>query len=240
MRLAARHPDVVNYSEVNTVLQPIGYFDFENGDHVRTREEATSDEIERLHSRFAFKCWYAGKKRVLNKSPNNTVRLDFLNAVFPDAVWIHVIRDGRAVVNSLIRGLPADWETADRFKPWRERVNPFPGVKPPNWRSILRNDPLEQHALQWREVLDYALTLEKTLGLSIYHLKYKDLCDDPRARMREIYHHADLTVNDEILESLPEKLENRNYKWRDNFTADEIALITQIQRHLLEQLGYSV
>jgi hypothetical protein len=240
MRLVAKHPDIVNYSEANTVLQPIGYFDFENGDHVRTRKEATPKEIDRLHSRFGFKAWYTGKTQVLNKSPNNTVRLDFLDAVFPDAVWIHVIRDGRAVVNSLIQGLPDDWETEDRFKPWRERVNPFPGVKPPNWRSLLRDDPIEQHALQWREVLDYALTLEKKLGLSIYHLKYEDLCSKPRMLIRDVYQYAGLEVNSKILESLPENLENRNYKWQDNFTANEVALINNIQKPMLERLGYTV
>jgi hypothetical protein len=240
MQLVARHPDVVNYSEANTVLQPIGYFDFENGDHVRAREEATSDEVERLHSRFAYKCWYTGKDRILNKSPNNTVRLDFLDAVFPDAIWVHVIRDGRAVVNSLLRGLPADWETEDRFKPWRERVNPFPGVRPPNWRSLLRDDPIEQHALQWREVLDYALELERELGLQVYHLRYRDLCDDPRSVMEEVYHYAGLPVTDEILEGLPKEMENRNYKWRDGFTASEIELINRIQKPMLERLGYTL
>lgn len=240
MRLFAMHPDVVNKSEANTILQPMGYFDYENGDHVRTEADATPDEIERLHARFEFTRWRRRKPRIINKSPNNTARLAFLNEVFPDAYFIHVLRDGRAVVNSLIRSLPAESETRDRFKPWKERENPFPGVKPPNWRSLLRDNPIEQHALQWREAIRYALKTESELALRCLHIKYEELCEDPRGVMAEAYRFGGLRVTDEILERLPERLIDQNYKWKDNFDEDEVKLINEIQQSLLVELGYVV
>jgi hypothetical protein len=240
MQLVAQHPDLVNYSEANTVLQPMGYFDYENGTHVRTKEDATPKEIERLQRRFDFRRWFFQKRRILNKSPNNSVRLDFLHAVFPDAVFIHVVRDGRAVVNSLIRGLPADWETEDRFKPWRERINPFPGVKPPNWRSLLRDNPLEQHALQWCEVINYAFKVEACCGIKTYHLKYEELCESPRSVIEKVYKFAGLSVSDEILKRIPEKLGSKNYKWKKEFSEKDLEIVNQIQEPLLNILGYEL
>lgn len=240
MRLVAQHPDVINKSEANVLWQPLGYFDYENGDHVRTAIDATEAEINRLHNRLEFHRWFFKKPRILSKNPDNTVRLDFLKAVFPDACFIHVIRDCRAVVNSLIRSLPAAWETEDRFKPWRERVNPFPGVKPPNWRSLLRDDPIEQHALQWREVLAYAFQVEEAEGLDVFHLKYEELCEDPRSVMEAVYRFCGLEISEDILNRLPEKLENRNYKWRNTFTEDEVNLIDEIAGPMLTRLGYAM
>ena len=45
---------------------------------------------------------YSGAKRFLNKNTRNCRRIRFLNKVFPDAKFIHIVRDGRAVVASLI------------------------------------------------------------------------------------------------------------------------------------------
>ncbi|MGD1805918.1 sulfotransferase family protein [Dapis sp. BLCC M126] len=41
-----------------------------------------------------------GKKRWAEKSPNYTMKLGFINALFPKSQFIHIIRDGRDVVAS--------------------------------------------------------------------------------------------------------------------------------------------
>ncbi|MCH7548596.1 MAG: pyridoxal-phosphate dependent enzyme, partial [Candidatus Krumholzibacteriota bacterium] len=46
---------------------------------------------------------FSGKRRFLNKQTANVRRLDLMNRVFPDAYYIHCIRDGRAVANSTLR-----------------------------------------------------------------------------------------------------------------------------------------
>jgi hypothetical protein len=240
MRLAATHPDLANLSEANSILQPHGYFDYANGDYVRTAADATPAEVERLQHRFAFQAWLQNRPRVLNKSPNNTVRLEFLRAVFPDAFFVHVIRDGRAVVHSLVWGHARPGEPQDRFKPWREREDPFPGVKPPRWRELLRDNPLEQHALQWREALTYALAEEERLKLPVLHLRYETLCQDPRGTLTRLFEFAQLRVTPRIVARLPARLDNRNDKWRTRLSAADVAVITRIEEPMLHRLGYAL
>jgi hypothetical protein len=43
-------------------------------------------------------------ERFLAKYPRLTLRLDWIDAVFPGALFVHIIRDWRAVVNSTLVG----------------------------------------------------------------------------------------------------------------------------------------
>ena len=240
MRLFASHPDVANLSEANTILQPLGYFDWQNGETVRTAAEATPQEIRRLHQRFEFQRQRKNKALFINKSPMNSVRLDFLNAVFPDAYFIHIIRDGRAVINSLVNEHPEDQVNLHNRRPVVQRHNPFPGPKPANWRSLLRDDIIEQFALQWVEVVGFALEEEKRLGLNVIHLRYEDLAANNRASMVKLFEFTGLRADEESVGHLREKVDNRNYKWKEKLSSETVKMITEIQGPVLRGLGYEV
>ena len=238
MRLFASHPDVANLSEANTILQPQGYFDFREGETVRTAAEATPQETRRLHQRFEFQRQRRGKARFINKSPMNSVRLDFLRAVFPDAYFIHIIRDGRGVINSLVNEHPEDEVNAHNRLPVERRVNPFPGPKPANWRSLLRDDIIEQFALQWNEVVGFALAEEKRLGLNVIHLKYEDLAADNRGSMEKLFEFAGIRTDPQTLAHLREKVDNRNVKWKKRLGPEDQERINRIIGPLQKELGY--
>ncbi len=44
---------------------------------------------------------WQGRPRWIHKNVNNSMRIKYLNAIFPDARFIHIVRDGRAVAQSL-------------------------------------------------------------------------------------------------------------------------------------------
>lgn len=78
-----------------------------------------ADAIRRVYAAAAAK---RGKTRYGDKTPNYTLHIPLLAALFPEARFVHVVRDGRAVAASL---LGMDWgprriEHAALF--WRERV----------------------------------------------------------------------------------------------------------------------
>jgi len=52
----------------------------------------------------------SGKPRIAEKSPNNVFFFRHLHAMFPHAAYVHMVRDGRDVVASL---LSMDWRTPD-------------------------------------------------------------------------------------------------------------------------------
>jgi hypothetical protein len=229
VELFARHPDVANWSEAGRLWDPEHYSDAE-ADHCWGEERVTERVARRLHGWCE---WYRasrGRSRFVNKHPRNSVRIDFLDRIFPDARFIHVIRDGRAVVNSIL--------TEIRRSPRRQKI-PFGGFcKPPDWRRLLREDLVEQTALQWGEIVRYVRARRERLSQRYLEVSYEALCADPRATYKACFAFAGLPVDEAILRGLPEQLDARNQKFRETLSAPEIASIERVEGILLRELGY--
>lgn len=85
-----------------------------------TAEDATYDERRRIQ-RLAFAhLRYQGRSRFLNKNTRLSHRLPHLNALFDDVHVIHVLRDPRAAVSSLLR--VAFWPEIQLW--WRDGQTP--------------------------------------------------------------------------------------------------------------------
>ena len=92
------HPDAAQWYEPYFIWD---YYLGNGDDDVRTEEYVTQEIyrfIRREFERFKQK---TGAKVVIEKSPENSFRIPFIRAIFPDAKWIHIIRDGRAVTSSI-------------------------------------------------------------------------------------------------------------------------------------------
>jgi hypothetical protein len=79
-------------------------------------EDARSDVIAFIRDRFTQETLSQGKRRFVEKSPQNSLRVDFVNKVFPDSKIIHIIRDGRDSTLSIFDhwnrfsgGVPKRW-----------------------------------------------------------------------------------------------------------------------------------
>ncbi len=60
------------------------------------RDDVTAAAGKYLHTVLQNNLWIFNKPRFVNKCPGNSVRIEFLQEIFPDAIFIHIIRDGRA------------------------------------------------------------------------------------------------------------------------------------------------
>ncbi|MCP3927694.1 MAG: sulfotransferase [Bacteroidetes bacterium] len=229
IRLFSSHPEVANWSEAGRIWDP-GSYDDPNADHFWSGDQVTNQAIERLHSRFECYRQIENKKRFVNKHPRNSVRIDYIRKIFPDALFIHVVRDGRAVVNSIINRIERDSA--------RQKVPFGDFCKPPSWQHFLRDDPVEQAALQWREIVSYVLSKRNELGSCYYQFKYEDLCVNPRKTLRSAFKFADMAVSEDIWSTFPETFKNMNYKYKEIFADTQISTINSIQIELLKELGY--
>jgi hypothetical protein len=167
------------------------------------------------------------KRRFLNKSPSNSVKIGFLNEIFPDAYFIHIIRDGRAVSHSLSRG--------------RKRHNRYSGVKFPGWQDVMDKPIIEGCAYQWKRTVEYILDAVKILPPERFmQIRYEDFIVRPKETMKTIGDMCGLEWNDVSLNRVAEGLRSRNYKWSDNFNPDEIDLLNNMLGHFMGQFGYQV
>ncbi len=100
----------------------------------KTAADATPELVRFFRARFAHAVGARG--RLLEKTPANAVRIPFIDACFPDCHFVHIIRDGRDTVCSLMarkvrfRYAPLQWvgahETAladlERLPPGRVSI----------------------------------------------------------------------------------------------------------------------
>lgn len=61
-----------------------------------------------------------------------------------------------------------------------------------------------------------------------------------RKVVAEIWKLVKLPVNDEFLNLLPEKLDNRNFKYKTNINQKNIDIMTRIMKGNLVELGYEI
>jgi len=224
------HPELANVSEAGRLWDP-RHYDDDNADHFWAPDHATPDEIDRVHRRFEHARRRIGsERRLLNKHPRMSVRLDFLTRAFPDAFYLHVIRDGRAAASSMVQ----------RLARWPERPQHPLGqfVRPKNWRELRRDNPLEEGILVWREIVQHVLDAKPQLAPRYMEMRYEDLCADPTRVLRDTLGFLELSNDDRSVANLmTEKLESRNFKV-ERLPASDVEMMNRLAGPLLKTLGY--
>ncbi len=174
---------------------------------------------------------YARKPRFVNKHPQNSMRIRFLKALFPDAQFIHIYRDPRAVVLSHIRMIERD--------AFRQRL-PFGSFpKPQNWRDYIDDDPITQYAKQWRDVVGYIHRVAQTELTENDYLAfdYQSFCEDPHTLLRQCDTFCGLDSGKRRWQEIPAELENQNTKWQYELSSAQIAQIDAICAPMMQKIG---
>lgn len=220
------HPEIENRSEARVLWDPKFHGGF--GDTFRDASDAHPRDVRRLRGNFAYYQRVTGARLVLNKHPENSLRIHFLMRIFPEALLIHIVRDGRAAVCS-------NFTSASRKA---ERQLPFGGyMKPRNWRELLDRPLLDQLALMWNDSVTYASVEGARYGAQFLEMRYEDLETDLPAIAERVWRWAGLAVTPEHLARLP-AVDNRNHKWKKALSAEQVATIERLAREGLERFGY--
>ena len=171
-----------------------------------------------------------GKRRFLARYPANGLRIEYLHAVYPEAFFVHLVRDGRAVTQSVLRMREKD-ATLDAW--W--------GARPRTWRALEKLPPLEAVSRQWVDVVTAIRASGATLPPDRYmELRYEDLAASPVDELHRFCDFCHLRWDAAIGEALAEGMQSRNYKWREAFTPADVSTMENIMGPLLRELGYEV
>jgi hypothetical protein len=169
----------------------------------------------------------------VNKHPQNSLRLGYLKAIFPDALFIHVIRDGRAVVHSTL----VKWRV-ERFRQ-RYPFGLFP--KPPAWREYRELPLLAQFAHQWQDIVAYVRNSADCFSTSDAYLEvtYEGLCSAPHETFRKVDLFLRLDPEGRDYHAIPHHLTARNRGWKSGLDSTQVALVESMVSDTLLELGYA-
>jgi omega-hydroxy-beta-dihydromenaquinone-9 sulfotransferase len=201
-------------------------------DRDRPLTEADAGPVERARIRrlAALHTRYQGATRFLNKNTRNSRRIRYLDAIFPDALFIHVLRDPRAVVASLLR--VHFWPDMRLW--WQDGMTPR--------QMTSQGRPAAAIAAEhWRRSVERLLDDGRTLGPSRYfELRYETLVADPVGAMEDACDFAALRPSPVIDAARRTHVESRNDKYATQLTADDLRIVAQIVQPLAGRLGYDV
>lgn len=190
-----------------------------------TEDDWTAGSEARLKDTMTMHLRITGKGRFLSKRTSNTQRLRLISRMFPDARFVHIIRDGRAVALSYSR---VDW--------WPGTVLWWAGATPAELVAGGR-DPLEVAALHWKHNTEEVLANAGTLG-HYSEVRYEDLVADPVGTVLRVMDFCDL-ARDQVFEArLPRRLPDMNRKWRSALDEGQWEVVETAAGPTLARLGY--
>jgi len=163
-------------------------------------------------------------------------RIGFLDAIFEGTKFVHILRDGRSVTNSLLH--------VDFWRGWQGPQNWNSGLLSPEDQALWDRHGrsfVALSALQWkirsraiesaRQKLDPARFIE---------VKYEVFCRQPLEVCREVLEFAELPPSSAFERHVKSANIKDSNRWRDDLTAAQQAIVEDILRDDLVRHGYEV
>jgi hypothetical protein len=163
-------------------------------------------------------------------------RIGALAAAFPDARFIHVVRDGRAVANSLIqmpwwdgwRG-PTGWSfgplSAELSQAWENSGHRFPVLAGIEWKLLVDGFEVARAEIDATRILE---------------VRYEDFVSHPTAHLETILAFAGLdksTQFERFSESFAVR-PGRMAEWVKELRSDDLTALDQVLAGTLARYGY--
>jgi hypothetical protein len=192
-------------------------------------------------------------RRFVDKTPENCLRLPYLDALFPDARFVFLRRRAADNVNSLMEG----WRARPRFVTYRlperlEGLGPLAGdlwsfTLVPGWRELRRASLEEICARQYVASNEAVLAARAEMDESRWlDVAYEDLVADPLAELARLFAGLDIPLTEQARSYAAELRERRSAttlttpraeKWREQNRA-AVERIVPLVRPTEARLGY--
>jgi len=184
---------------------------------------------------------YQGKKLFIGEY-SGWSRIGFLDAIFPDARFIHLVRDGRAVANSYTN--TAWWRGWHGVHRWRW------GMPAPELMDLLDkydHSFLALAAIHWKILVTNILEKSKALPEErLLLVRYEDLVKDPGETVNRCLSFLGLDEDSkrfrrhlstvDIVDANSTSF--RIQPWRENMSPDQVQMLDDILGEDLARFGY--
>ncbi len=240
--LLGRHPAVANWSEANQVWDP-GWYPWRPSNPPRPPLELDPEAFTQLWWReaeirqdeiratFGAYRWCRRRPVFLNKSPFHTFRIPHLLQMFPDARFLHILRDGRAVACSYAKRLRA----RDKLREW---PRPYEASFADSFEELVLF-----LARFWVRNIE---EVERQLAAAgpgqegrFLELSYEAICADPAASLERIHGFLELDREPSGATDPGMEIVSQNRKWRDSLSPAVIARLDEIVGPTLARKGLS-
>jgi len=261
-QLLARHPQLAHLEEPRLTWR---YGNDGKSDRLLPAD-ARPEVCTHIRRTFAAAVRNAGRRRLVEKTPSNSLRMGFVERVLPGCVFIHIIRNGTESTLAIRRF----WEQHARgvkprkmFERLRE-VNPrqlpyyvrevvrrtmpraLSGlVRQPVWGpripgidGLLKDlSILEVSALQWRMCVEAATQMGRTLPPERYfQCRLEDMSLDV---MKRIFAFCKLEDSPEVWEAFHREFDPSKASYRRaNASPEDLEMIRQWTEPTMQWLGY--
>lgn len=175
-----------------------------------------------------------GRRRFLAKI-TGWGRIGYLDEVFPDARFVHLVRDGRDVANSLLQ--------VDFWQGWRGPQNWRFGELPPDLRELWERHDRSFVALAgicWRLLVDSVEDARRELPPERFlEIRYEDFVRSPRDLLEEVLEACDLEPSPRFFDDFDrEEVRDASGKHRRDLTPHQQENLAAVTREPRQRYGY--
>lgn len=157
---------------------------------------------------------FRSPKRIILKSPPHTGRIKTLLERFPDARFVHIVRDPYALYGSTVKL----WKTLYKFQALQEP----------------KHEGLEEYVFSCFEKMYSRFDRDRELvdPSRFYEVRYEDLVRDPLSQMRSLYEHLELGEFETALPKL-----QAYFKDREDYRTGTYQIPRELQNEIDRRWG---
>ena len=223
--------------------------------------DLTSTQQDRVRRSIVRAAALAPGKVLVEKTVSNALRVDFVKSIFPEARFVHLIRDGRSVIESVRRvwDIPTTWQyklSKLRYYPWtnlryaaRIITDSLPGnrTKKRVWgvryngieKDLETQSRLQICAHQWVNCIRIATEqLASVPETDVLSIRYEDMLRDEGV-FHQYCDFVGIAASDSVRGAHASRTRtDTTEKWRGKFSEQDVHEVSPIIDPVQRELGY--
>jgi len=169
-------------------------------------------QAQKMRDFIKMECDAWGKDLLITKLPRLTRAVAVLKQAFPDAYFVHIVRDGKAVALS--------------------NQSKFARYTDDNIRA------LKDSAEYWRDVVNYVAEQKQSIEGRYIQVRYEDICSDVHGVLKSILSDLNVSLGKFDMSDIPKELTVTNEKHFEECSKEEKMVLNDILANSLRRYNY--